>query len=84
MRSYVYVEHQLGFSSTETIRAKQSFDKLALEYGVIVENYLEDNDLFKASTLVQHLRDHNQRYQYCGVNIYHNNSMDERSIRTVL
>ena len=55
MSSYVHVEHQQGFSSTETIRAKQNFEQLALEYGVVVKNYLGDNGLLKVSTFVQHL-----------------------------
>ena len=28
MSGYLHVEHQLGFSSSETIRAKQNFEKL--------------------------------------------------------
>ena len=83
MSSYIHVEHQLGFSSSETIRAKQNYEQLALESGVVVENYLADNGIFKAKAFVQHLRDHNQKVNYCGVNAHHKNAVAERSIRTV-
>ena len=83
MSGYVHVEHQLGFSGSETIRAKQNYEKLALDHGVIIENYLADNGIFKAKAFVGHLREHNQKIQYCGVNAHHKNAVAERSIRTV-
>ena len=39
MSNYIYVEHQLGFSSSGTIWAKQNYEQLALESGVVVEKY---------------------------------------------
>ena len=83
MSGYIHIENQLGFSSSETIRAKQNFEQLALDNGVIVTNYMADNGLFKANQFVSHLREHNQRVQYCGVNAHHQNGIAERSIRTV-
>ena len=83
MSSYVHVEHQLGFSSAETVRDKQNFEQLALEYGVVVENYLADNWVFKASIFAQHLRDHNQKVQYCGVNAHHKNYVAEHNIHKI-
>ena len=85
MSSYLHVEMQLGFSSSETIRAKQNFEKLALDHGVIVSSYHADNGTFKANAFVSHIREHNQKIQYCGVNAaHHKNAVAERSIRTVL
>ena len=69
MSGYVHVEHQLGFSGSETIRAKQNYEKLALDHGVIIEKYLADNGIFKAKAFVGHPREHNQKIQYCGVNV---------------
>ena len=54
-----------------------------MESGVVVENYLADNGIFKAKAFVQHLRDHNQKVNYCGVNVHHKNAVAGRSIRTV-
>jgi hypothetical protein len=36
---YIHVEHQLGFSASETLRAKHNYEQLALENGVVVGNY---------------------------------------------
>lgn len=52
MSSYRHVEHQLGFSSIEIIRAKQTFEQLGLERGVTVGYYLV---VSKARTLTQHI-----------------------------
>ena len=39
--------------------------------------------MFKTSAFVQHLREENQKVQYCGVNTHHKNSIAERSMCTV-
>lgn len=83
MSGYIHVEHQLGFSSSETIRAKQNFEQLALGHGVLVESYLADNGIFNKSKFVDHIREHNQLIRYCGVNAHHKNGVAERGIRTV-
>lgn len=54
--AYMHVEHQLGFSASETIRAKQNYyEQFALGNGVIVTDYLADNGTFKANKFVAHL-----------------------------
>ena len=77
------MEHQLGFSAVETIRAKQSFENMAFEHGVVVQSYLTDSGAFKANAFVQQIRDHGQKIRYCGTNAHHQNGVAERSIRTV-
>ena len=74
---YVNVEFQLGFSAIETIRAKQNFEKIEFNNGVIPITYLTDSGAFKANKFVQHLRDRNQKIQYCGTNAHHQNSVAE-------
>jgi hypothetical protein len=49
--SYVHVEHQLGFSAVETIRAKQAYEKFCLDHGVLIQDYLTDSGSFKANNL---------------------------------
>jgi hypothetical protein len=46
--SCVHVEHQVGFSAVETIHAKQGFEKLCMDNGVVVQDYLTDTSAFKA------------------------------------
>ena len=55
---YLHVEHQLGFSAFETLRAKQSFENMAFEHGVVVQSYLTDSGAFKANAFVRQIRDH--------------------------
>lgn len=83
MSGYIHVEHKLGFSSSETIRAKQNFEQSALGHGVLVEDYLTDNGIFSKTQFVEHIRQHNQQIHYCGVNAHHKNAVAERAIRTV-
>jgi Integrase core domain. len=83
MSGYLHVEHQLGFSSSETIRAKQNFEQLALGHGVLIEEYLADNGVFSKTKFVDHIRQHNQQLRFCGVNAHHKNAVAERAIRTV-
>ena len=55
MSSLVHVEHQLGFSAPETIRAKQNFEKMTLDHGVLINEYRADNGVFKANEFVAHV-----------------------------
>ena len=80
---YVHIEFQLGFSAIETIRAKQNFEKFAFDNGVIPLTYLTDSGAFKANKFVTHIREHNQKIQYCGTNAHHQNGVAERAIRTI-
>ena len=61
MSGRICVEHQLGFSSSETIRAKQLFEKDTLDHGVIIGEYMGDNGVFKTNASVRHIMEHNQK-----------------------
>jgi hypothetical protein len=80
---YLHVEAQLGFSAVETIRAKQAFEQMALQHGVVVESYLTDSGAFKANAFVQHIRTHAQHIRYCGANAHHKNGVAERAVQSV-
>ena len=81
--SFLHVEHQLGFSGSETIRANQNFEKLSLDHGVLINVYKVENGVFKANNFVSHIREHNQTLSYCGVNDHHTTGAAEHEIRTV-
>ena len=83
MSGYIHVEHQLGFSGVEAIRAKQNFEQMALVHGVLIQEYHADNGIFKAKDYVTELRELHQPIGYCGVGAHHQNGIAERSIRTV-
>ena len=77
---YLHVEHQLRFSAVETIRAKQSYENMDFEHGVVVQSYLTDSGSFKANAFVQHICEHAQQIKYCGPSAHHQNGVAERSI----
>ena len=83
MSSFLHVEHQLGFSGSETIKENHNFEKLALDYGVLVNSYKADNGVFKDNQFVSHIREHNYKLSYCGVNAHHKNGATEHAIRKV-
>ena len=49
MSGYIHVEYQLGFLSSETIRAKQKYEKMFLDRGILVNTYLAYNGVFKTN-----------------------------------
>jgi hypothetical protein len=81
--SYVHIEHQLGFSAVETIRAKQAYKKLCLDHGVLIQDYLTDSGAFKANKFVQHIRESHHLLRFCGTNAHHQNGVAERAIQTI-
>ena len=83
MSSLLYMEYQLGSSSPETIRDKQNFEKMALDFGVLTNSYKADNGVFKANVFFSRIREHSQKLSYCGVNVHHKNGAAERAIITV-
>ena len=65
MSGLIHVEHQLGFSSPKTIWAKQNFEKMALDHGVLINLYRDDNGIFWANEFVSHVRESNQKISLC-------------------
>ena len=55
MSSCLHVEHQLGFSSSETIRVKQDNEKLCLDHEIMIDTYLADNGALKPKKFVHHI-----------------------------
>ena len=80
---FLHVEHQLGFSAVETVRAKQAYEQLALHHGVVIESYLTDSGAFKANIFVEHIRSQEQRIRFCGANAHHKNGIAERAVQSV-
>jgi hypothetical protein len=81
--SYVHVEHQFGFSAVETIRAKQSYERICLDNGILVQDYLTDSGAFKAKSFVKHIHETHQLVRFFGTNAHHQNGVAERAIQTI-
>jgi hypothetical protein len=81
--SHVHVEHQVGFSAGETIRAKQGFERVCMDNGVVVQDYLTGSGAFNANTFVAHMKETHQKLRFCGTNAHHQNGVAERAIQTI-
>jgi hypothetical protein len=79
----VNCEHQVGFSAGETICGKQKFEKMCMDNGVVVQDYLTDSGTFKAHKFVAHIHETQQTMHFCGTNAHHQNGVTERAIQTI-
>jgi hypothetical protein len=79
----VHCEHQLGFSAGETIPGKQSFEKMCMDNGVVVQDYLTDSGTFKVKNCVAHINETQKMMHFCGTNAHHQNGVAERAIQTI-
>jgi hypothetical protein len=79
----VHVEHQFGVSAVETIRAKQSYERMCFDNGIFVQDYLTDSGAFKANKFVKHIDETHQIMRFCVTNAHHQNGVAERSIQTI-
>ena len=64
---YLHVEHQVTLNASDSIVAKENFERMAMESGVNVESYHTDNGIFKCQAYVKHLADNFQSIKYSGV-----------------
>jgi len=51
---------RVGFSAIQTIQPKQNFAEMCLELGFILQKYLAENGVFKASSFIKHDKKHQQ------------------------
>jgi hypothetical protein len=77
---YVHVEHQFGLSAVETIRSKQSYERMCLDDSVFVQDYLTDSGDFKANNFFKHIQETHKLFRFCGTNAHHQNGVAERTI----
>ena len=73
----------MEFSTSESIRAVITFEKFCLNIGTLIQKCFAGNEIFKKNDFVNHIRNNNQRMQYCGVNTHNQNGIAECNHRTV-
>ena len=82
---FIHVEFQSHLSSQETIQAVESFEKHALDNGIVVQAYQSDNgSAFTSSAFRTHLQTKAQVALYSGAGSHHQNGKAERGIRTIM
>jgi hypothetical protein len=81
----VHVELQVFLTAAETLKAKQKFEQLCRDYGVVPQSYQADNGTaFTSTAFTQHLADRNQTIRFAGTGAHHHNGIAERAIQSVM
>mgnify|MGYP000857262147 FL=1 len=82
---YVHVEHQTTMTTHSTLRAKESYEAMCRDVGVIPQKYLSDNGTaFTSASYRNHLIDFAQVQRFAGTGAHHHNSRAERAIQTIM
>ena len=83
--NFVHVEFQKHLNSHETLKAKQSFELMAMDHGVVPQSYLSDNaGCFTSKEFTERLGTLKQVIKYAGVGAHHHNGHAERAIQTIM
>ena len=80
---YVSIKHQADVNSTETAKAKLTFEREAQIQGVVIKGYHTDNVIFNASDFMEELLKKQQKIRFSGVSASHQNRSAERAIKKV-
>ena len=83
--SFVHVEHQTSLTSHDTLQAKEQYEFMCRDYGVLPQQYLSDNaKCFTSQEYTAHLRKFSQTSRYAGVGAHHGNGIAEKAIQDVM
>ena len=82
---FVHVEFQKHLNTHETLKAKEKFDLMCRDNGVIPQSYLSDNaGSFTSKSFTEKLSKFSQVIRFAGVGAHHHNGVAERSIQTIM
>jgi hypothetical protein len=80
----IHVEPQVTLNATDTIMAKDNFERMSLEAGVTINSYHTDNGVYNSRRFVQEIHSNVQSIRYSGVGAKWQNGMAEGAIRIVV
>ena len=81
----IHVEFQSSLSSHETLGAKQAYENVCKDIGIVPQTYMSDNGTaFTSKEFVEHLSNFHQISKLAGVGAHHHNAQAERAIRTIM
>ena len=81
---YVSIKHQVAINTTETVKAKLTFEREAQSQGVAIKGYHTDNVIFNSSELMEDLLKKQQHITFSLAVTSHQNGAAERAIKTVV
>ena len=81
---YLHLEHQVTLNATDTIRAKENFERLAMQLGIDISSYHTDNGIFNSQRFIKEIADNHQSIRYSGVGAKWQNGVAEGAIRILV
>ena len=78
------IKNQVAINSTETVKAKLTFEREAQSQGVVIKGYHNDNGIFNSSEFMEELLKKQQKIRFIGAGASHQNMAAERAINTVV
>ena len=81
---YIFVECQVTLDATNTINAKNNFERHSLEMGVAVQSYHTDNGIYKSKAFTEELTTKYQSIRFSGVGAKWQNGVAEGAIRIIV
>eukprot|EP00804_Cyclotella_cryptica_P029108 CCRYP_005282-RA/>CCRYP_005282-RA protein AED:0.23 eAED:0.21 QI:0/0/0/0.75/0/0/4/0/1154 len=81
--TFLFINHQLTTSASDTIRGKLLLEREAADVGVAIKGYHTDNGVFSSAAFRSHCDDLGQSLRFSGVGAHHQNGVAERAIQTV-
>ena len=82
---FVHVELQKHLNALETLEAKDRFEAMSLDFGVIPQTYLSDNGgAFTSHAFAAKMKEYEQVSKFAGAGAHHHNGVAERNIRTII
>jgi hypothetical protein len=82
---YLHVEFQTNLNTHETLAAKESYELMCRDHGVIPQSYVSDNgSAFTSAGFTANLREFAQVIRFAGAGAHHHNGTAERAIQTIM
>jgi hypothetical protein len=82
---HVHVEFQAHLNTHETLQAKEQYELLCRDVGVVPQEYQADNGkAFTSHAFSNHLATFQQTIRFASVGAHHHNGVAERSIQTIM
>ena len=82
--SFVHVEFQSHLNTHETAKAKEAYELLCRDFGVVPQSYVSDNGkAFTSKGFMQHLAKFAQVIRFAGTGAHHHNAIAERMIGVI-
>jgi hypothetical protein len=82
---HVHVELQAHLTTHETLKAKENYELLCRDLGIIVQSFLTDNgSAFTSKEFTSQLAKFEQVIRFAGTGAHHHNAIAERNIQTIM